>query len=142
MAITASIWSATLVDGRLHVTIAFNEGQALLYKRTTILDDVADGDLNRWAKDESIREIARFERLQIAAGARQGQTLDLAPAVAKQEDLDRDAFLALCDLYRNRATELAQGLGKTTAEDLDAIRTEIKQTYNDDYARYVVGLFE
>ena len=63
------------------------------------------------------------------------------PPPPTQEELDRAAFLTLCQVYRQQRAEVVGGMGKATQADVDTTHAQMQATYKDTYAPLIVGVF-
>lgn len=64
-----------------------------------------------------------------------------SPVALTQEQIDQQAFLALVKQYRDVQAAVKAGVGKADQSTLDGILGQIKATFIDSYASFIVGLF-
>lgn len=135
-------WSAKplskeIVDGKLVVFVGYTDG-------TTVITRYHKVDTYEQFLGEVRSEVSRLDGVDAAAiKVKIGDMVDTSVVTIPptQEELDRAAFVSLCNDYRLRLAEVKAGVGKSTQADVDSAEANIRSAYKDSYAALIVGLF-
>ena len=139
MAFKGTILSKSFTNGQVRVNVQFDDDSAIL---PTFIEVLQNTTTPRNWPDAQIRiredQLNSVDLSQIQLGVRK----DAEPDPGKtQEQLDLAAFLDLLVQYRFTQGQIKAGVDKVTQADLDALLVQIKATFKDEYAPFMVGLF-
>lgn len=101
-----------------------------------------DGCLSQiFAFEDSLNSFDPSALDAVKIGQPVARPVPVVPDPPTADQLARQSFLDLTQQYRNVQAQIKAGVGKMGQSDLDAIAIQIKDTFVDAYAPFIVGLF-